>query len=313
MGDGVHLYPQYGDLRCWPLDLVFRYGYSQLVTHCEGGVEGVTALRGRRGPAKDKVVYIVPHVPRAFAAYDPLKSVGDCSKYLWCRPEAKGEHGIDVDDALPLDAQEWTVVRVDGDNTVRRLHIQLGNQRPAAKPGGDCRDLVDGDVAEGANGRGDGVIHALTFRRREVSDETPLPRGVTLRDHREFAQVGGGRYIRGGKWAEEPPEGDLFLDIRCDHLRVGVSRRTVTRSRTEGARTLEPDPETVHHAVEDVGGELRVGVTGEGRPPRRYMEGSGDACQGRVTTCLAERVAAVERQKVGGVHVPCAGVGEEGE
>ena len=97
----------------------------------------MTALRGRWGPTKDKVVYIVLHVPRAFAAYDPLESVGDCSKYRCRRPEAKGEHGINVDDALPLDAQEWTVVRVEGDNTVCGLHIQLGNQRPEAKPGGD--------------------------------------------------------------------------------------------------------------------------------------------------------------------------------
>ena len=136
---------------------------------------------------------------------------------------------------------------------------------------------------------------------------------MTLRNHRKFAQVGGGRYIRGGKWAEEPPEGDLFRDICCDHLRVGISQGTVVRSRVEGARTLEPIPESMHHAVENVGSELRVGVTGEGCPPCRYMEGSGDACQGRVTTCLAWRAAAVERHKVGGVHVPCAGVGEGGK
>ena len=118
---------------------------------------------------------------------------------------------------------------------------------------------------------------------------------MALWDHREFAQVGGGQFIRGGKWAEEPPEGDLFRDIRFDHMQVAVSRGSVAHSRAEGAMLLEPDPESVHYAVEDVGSELSVSVAGEGRPPRRYLEGSGDACQGRVTTCLAQRVTAVER------------------
>ena len=88
-----------------------------------------------------------------------------------------------------------------GNYAVCGLHVELSNQGPAAKPGGNRGNLVDGDVVKGADGRGDSVIHTLTLWRGEIGDKTPLPGGVALRDHGELAQMSEGRCISDGEWA----------------------------------------------------------------------------------------------------------------
>ena len=94
--------------------------------------------------------------------------------------------------------------------------------------------------------------------------------------------------------------------VVCNDLRVRILRWTVSRSRGQLARSSKADSEAMLKAVEQIRHKPSIRVTRECCSPCLRPEGCGNFCQGWMRCCGDCRAAAVHRDQVGSVAVPCA-------
>ncbi len=95
----------------------------------------------------------------------------------------------------------------------------------------------------------------MTLRRRQISNEAPLPRGVALWNDPELTKVG----MRWGCFGpNEPAEGYFLSDILRHNLRVRPGRWTISSDWVKGCASVKSHPKAMLNALEDICRELGV-------------------------------------------------------